>query len=236
MQAELVSAITYELNNPLTGIRWGAELLLSSYYKEGPGAKVTQAIYSSVRKLQENVDDVLEMTRLGQLTGQLTLTEVRVTPLLKDVFTTHQLPADHKDVTMTFQSSWPLDLKIVCDEIKMKRIFNSLISNAVKFARDGTVVMVGYEHVDGFHKIFVSDQGIGIPKPELQKVLAGFYRASNAIKQGEKGSGMGLFLVGRTVQQHGGTMHVETAEGKGTTVYISIPDSLEPGEKTVSNE
>lgn len=236
MQAELVSVITHELNNPLTGIRWGAELLLSSYYREGPGANVTQAIYSSVRKLQESVDDVLEITRLGRTTGQLNFEDVAMTPLIQDIFDTQKLPADHKGVSMVFESTWPLDLHIVCDANKMKRVFNNLISNAIKYTKDNTVVLVGYQHANGKHIITVKDQGIGIPKEEQAKVFAGFYRATNAIKSGERGTGMGLFLVRRTVQQHEGTIKMDSEEDKGTSVVMELPDNLVTGEITVKNE
>lgn len=223
VQAELVSVITHELNNPLTGIRWGAELLLSSYYQEGTGANVTRAIYSSVRKLQESVDDVLEIARLGRKAQELNLQPTRITPLIRDIFFTQKLPADHKQVLLLLAENWPEDLQIICDESKMKRVFNNLVSNAIKYTNNNTDVTVSYENVGGMHRISVQDHGIGIPAEEQDRVFAGFYRASNAVKSGEKGTGMGLYLVKKTVEQHGGRVLITSEQDIGTTVTVELP-------------
>lgn len=226
MQAELVSVITHELNNPLTGIRWGAELLLSSYYQEGPSANVTKAIYSSVRKLQESVDDVLEIARLGRTAQPLDMQPVAVTSLIQEIFDTQKLPAEHKRVGLQFDASWPKDLTLMCDANKMKRIFNNLISNAIKYTRQDTKVTVLYAHEAGKHCITIKDEGIGIPEAEQEKVFSGFYRATNAVKSGERGTGMGLFLVRKSVLQQGGDLHLASIENQGTSVTIKMPDAL----------
>jgi signal transduction histidine kinase len=226
MQAELVSAITHELNNPLTGIRWGSELLLSTYRLEGPGGRVVGSIHDSVCRLQESVDDVLEIARLGRGSQQLNVQTVDVTALMHEIFQTQGMPADHKQVQLAFGPGWPGQLLLPCDSSKMKRVFNNLLSNAIKYTRNETSVVVDYERRGPMHRISIKDQGIGIPKEEQAKVFGGFYRASNAVKSGVHGTGMGLFLVKKTIEQHGGAIEVVSEEGKGTTVMVDMPNEV----------
>jgi two-component system sensor histidine kinase VicK len=105
----------------------------------------------------------------------------------------------------------------------MRRTFDNIISNAVKYSQPNTKVTIDYEVVEGNHVFTVHDRGIGIPKDEQHKVFGGSYRASNAVKLSAIGTGMGLYLSRNVVEQHHGKLWLSSKEGEGTTVYIQLP-------------
>ena len=109
------------------------------------------------------------------------------------------------------------------DQIPIKRAFSNLISNAIKYSPSNSKVTIDYELIEGDHVFTIKDSGIGIPKNEQSKVFEGFYRASNAVKQGINGTGMGLYLSRGVAEQHGGKLWLKSDEGQGTTIYLRLP-------------
>lgn len=223
LKGELISIVSHELNNPLTGIRWGVESLLASSLNESQ-IKTASAIHASVRHLQESIDDVLEIARLSRNTQTLNLQTTSMTMMIQEIFTTQKLAAEHKRVTLLFSPDWPQDLLITCDPQRIRRGLNNVISNAIKYTREDTSVIVRYQNNNGKHTISVKDAGIGIPKSEQSRVFEGFYRATNAVESGAHGTGMGLYLSKGALKQHGGDLWLESEEGMGTTAHIELPD------------
>jgi signal transduction histidine kinase len=223
LKAELVSIISHELNSPLAGIRWAAETLKLTPQNDTQHS-LTDAIQESSQRLQESVDEVLELTRLGRQSQDLALAPTDLSKLLGEIYAMQALPAQERKITLQFDEHWPKDLTIVCDGVKMKRVLNNLISNAIKYSKDGGKVVARYHLVNGKHRISVTDGGIGIPKKEQAKVFAGFYRATNAVDSGRHGTGLGLYLARKTIAQHGGNLWLESEVGKGTTVFMELPN------------
>lgn len=106
----------------------------------------------------------------------------------------------------------------------LKELMENLVSNAIRYTPEGGAVRVRFERGEpGEVRIVVSDTGIGIPADEQGKLFQEFFRASNAKRHSPAGTGLGLALVKRTVERHHGTIRVESAEGRGTTVVIDLP-------------
>jgi signal transduction histidine kinase len=223
LRSELVSIASHELRTPLTGIRWGEESLLDSKLTE-KNHSILRSMYDSTVRLQESIEDILQLANWQAGRNQeLIRTTIDISEMLTGIFATQKLPAAQKDVTLEFAKGWPHKLLISCDAQRMKRVFNNLISNAIKYSQPGTSVVVNHQKIEGKHLITITDRGIGIPKDEQTKVFGGFYRASNAIRQEASGTGMGLYMSRGAVEQHGGKLWLTSEEGKGTTVYIQLP-------------
>lgn len=223
MRSELVSIASHELRTPLTGIRWGEESLMSTKLSKDSQSTL-QSMYDSTLRLQESIEDILQLAnwQAGRQ-QQLIKTSTDINHLFEGIFATQKLPAAQKNVTLEFDRKWPKKLLVNCDAQRMKRVLNNLVSNAIKYSRQGTAVVVGHERVDGKHVITITDHGIGIPENEQEKVFGGFYRASNAVAKESSGTGMGLYMSRNTIEQHGGKLWLKSDEGKGTTVYIQLP-------------
>lgn len=223
MRSELVSIASHELRSPLAGLRWSQELMMS-YPLDEKAKKSLEIMHNSTVKLQESIEDVLQLANLQSSTHhRLDVATVDMGKLLTDVFSVQQPVADERNITLVRSQDWPPGLLLEVDERRMKRVFNNLVSNAVKYGRENTAVTVSYQLAQGKHIISVSDHGIGIPKADQEKVFSGFYRADNARRAAVDGTGMGLYLSRAIVEQHGGTLWLDSSEQAGTTVYVSLP-------------
>ncbi|MCP3956857.1 MAG: HAMP domain-containing histidine kinase [bacterium] len=106
----------------------------------------------------------------------------------------------------------------------LEQLMENLVSNAIKYTPEGGRIEVRFDHDDpGSVRITVADTGIGIPMGEQSKLFREFFRASNARKTTALGTGLGLVLAKQTVERHGGTLELTSAEGEGTTVVVTLP-------------
>lgn len=221
LRSELVSVASHELRTPITGIRWAAESM-QKISTEPKVLKLADAIKNSAVSLQNSTNDILELSHATN-GRELAATPTDLVPLVKEVVDTQALSAEQKQVRIEFDSYWPQKLTVHIDPDQMRRAIHNVISNAIKYTREGTVITVSYQQDAKHHKMLVTDQGIGIPAAEQSKVFRGFYRASNAVKSDVPGTGLGLYLVKTVLQRHGGSVSFVSQENKGTTFTLTLP-------------
>jgi signal transduction histidine kinase len=222
-RSELVSIASHELRTPLTGLRWSEEGLLKAKLAKTYHQTV-QTMYDSTLRLQESIEDILQLANLqAGRNSALRPAPTDLTELLTSIMTIQKLPAEQKNLSLKFSDHWPHQLIVSCDPQRMKRVFNNLVSNAIKYARPGTEVLLDYEQSNGRHLLSLVDHGIGIPETEQDKVFSGFYRASNAVRYEANGTGMGLYLSRQVIEQHGGKLWLKSKPNQGTTVFIELP-------------
>ncbi len=223
-RSELVSIASHELRTPLTGLRWGSESLIQQNLAKEQ-MSLAHDIHDSVLRLQEGAEDILQMASLqSKHSQQLNIVPNDLTKMMRDVAANQKLAASERGVTIKLSDSWPQSVMANSDPLRMKRVFNNLLSNSVKYTRPNTEIIIGYHYKkDEGHTISMTDKGIGIPASEQDKIFSGFYRASNAIKAQVNGTGMGLYLSRTITEQHGGKVWLTSKEGVGTTVFILLP-------------
>lgn len=224
MRGQLVSIASNELRTPIDGIRWGEELLMNAQLPEKE-TKILASMHESTLQLQDSIEDMLQLSTLQSTATAPTLHRVttNLIDLISDIISIQQLPAQQKGVSIELGLNWPALAMSDIDQIPIKRAFSNLISNAIKYSPSNSKVTIDYELIEGDHVFTIKDSGIGIPKDEQSKVFEGFYRASNAVKQGINGTGMGLYLSRGVAEQHGGKLWLKSDEGQGTTIYLRLP-------------
>ena len=112
------------------------------------------------------------------------------------------------------------------DSQHLSRVFMNLLSNAIKYTPDKGTIRVQFRKDNGTILASVSDTGHGIKSEELPKLFQEFYRATDPINQEIRGTGLGLALVKRIVEAHGGEISVASEYGKGTTFTVRLPESI----------
>jgi signal transduction histidine kinase len=112
---------------------------------------------------------------------------------------------------------------ILGDERRIVQVLDNLLTNAIKFSRDGGSVVVEVRGDGATASIAVADTGIGIPADEQGHVFSRFYRARAASDLAVPGTGLGLAITRALVDQHGGTIELESREGEGTRVTVTLP-------------
>jgi len=226
-KADFVSLVTHDLKSPLTNILGYADLILDSKYQVAPmqSEEYVSSIKSSGKKLLDMVEQYLDLTKMEA--GMLGLNKVPVYPneLIEEAASDMAFQAREKNMELSLDVSAGLGAVSV-DRDKMLRVVTNLISNAVKYTRDGGRVSVSVRLLASDNdvkllEITVSDNGYGIHEEDIPYIFDRYYRSEK--RSGIKGTGLGLAVVKAFVEAHGGSVTVESEPDKGSTFIVRIP-------------
>lgn len=222
-QMEFVAGVSHELRTPLTVIRSAAENLADGVVAEA--AQVRQygtLIATEGRRLTEMVEQVMEFA--GFDAGrQLDLRPVPAREVVDAAVTASQPLLSEHDATLDVQVDPDLPL-VLANQAALSRTVLNLVSNAVKYGGPDRWVGLSVTRAGRDQVAFkVSDHGAGIPEADLPHIFEPFFRGQPGIDGHVHGSGLGLSLVSRVVQQHHGRVQVDTSRGRGTTFTVLVP-------------
>lgn len=226
-QMEFVATVSHELRTPLAVIRSAAQNLSAGVVEDPVRAKrYGELIEAEGRRLTDMVEEVLEFAGLSGQRRALALRAVDIVSLVREVVGSSAalLDAAQVQAEVTIGDDVPL---VNGDEEALRRAINNLLANAVKHGRDGRWVGLTItrqrENGDDDVLIAVSDRGRGIDAEDLGKVFEPFYRGRYAVDQQIQGNGLGLSLVQRIAEAHGGRIIVTSAPGQGATFTLQLP-------------
>jgi signal transduction histidine kinase len=106
---------------------------------------------------------------------------------------------------------------------QIERVFDNLISNAIKYTPEGGQVHVSLKPCEGYVEIMVEDNGLGIPEEDIDHLFKAFYRVKHHTHKSKPGSGLGLSIVEAIIQQHNGNIRVQSKLGVGSTFIVQLP-------------
>lgn len=226
-QTRFLASMSHELRTPLNAIIGFSEALASGVF--GPlatrHADYVRDIHHSGLHLQALVDDLLDIAALDADRGVLVETEIDLAELIDEAAHMVASKAAAAGVSLEPPPSRPA-IRLTGDYRRLLQILLNIISNAVKYTRQGGKVMLSVEtHQEGACSINISDNGIGMLPEEVKVALAPFGRASNKETCGIEGTGLGLPLAIRLIEIHGGALTIDSMRGIGTTVSITVPAS-----------
>ncbi|WP_338751015.1 ATP-binding protein [Janibacter alittae] len=223
-KTDFMATTSHELRTPLTSIAGYLELLEDGDYGDltQPQTRALGVISRNVERLRSLIDDLLLLNRLdsGRATTQRVAQDVgssaaRVVEQMAPV-----AAAAGVDLALE-RSGGPVTA--VVDPSQIERAIGNLVSNAVKFTPTGGHVRVAVSGVDGEIHIACTDTGMGIPQEDQEHLFTRFFRASNAQAGEVPGTGLGLAIVETIAVAHGGRIALESVQGEGTTVTITLP-------------
>lgn len=179
-------------------------------------------IISSSQFMLGLIDELLDISQIES--GELTLNLQPVDPAAMAAHNValNRLLAERKQIALELHCQAGLP-DLMLDRNKMDQVLNNLISNAVKFSQPGTRVGVTLERAEGGVLLSVRDQGPGIPQDEQDRLFQPFARTSVRSTAGEKSTGLGLVIVRRIVEGHGGRIWVESQVGQGSSFCVLLP-------------
>ena len=226
-QLDFVASVSHELRTPVAVIRSAAQNLAAGVVNEPAQAKqYGTLIEAEGRRLTDMVEQVLEFAGLSDGKRAIVSRPVDAGQLVRDVVSTSESLPEAARVTFetTIDDSLPA---IMVEEDAIRRALLNLVGNAVKYGADGGWVGVtvarGSGRDDGHLSISVADRGRGIPAEDLPQIFKPFYRGSYARDRQIHGNGLGLSLVKRIVDAHGGRIDVKSAPNAGTTFTLLLP-------------
>lgn len=225
LKSEMVSIASHEIRTPLTGISWITEGLLRKSGNMAQDQKNDiELIKSHSRNLLSTINDLLDLSAVEKIgTKKLNKQEIAMLSFLQKLAENFQLSLEEKSLNLIFDGSLSSGISVLGDEDRLKRMFNNLISNAIKYSKDGGTITVGCNIEDKKAVVWIKDQGIGIPEKDQSKIFDGFYRSENAKQAVEGGTGLGLRYVKQIAQLHGGRVWCESKENEGSTFFVEWP-------------
>jgi PAS domain S-box-containing protein len=224
-KSDFLSSMSHELRTPLNAIL-GFSQLLNNDPKEA--LTITQEksvgyIINGGHHLLKLIDEVLDLARIESGKLDLSMENVVASPLIEECLTTIEVKALERNIRTPDHSMYIADSVIRTDITRFKQILLNLLSNAVKYNREGGALIVAtYETPKGMLRISVTDTGEGIPEDRQSELFQPFSRLGHETTSTE-GTGIGLVVTKRLVEEMGGNIGFESDVGKGTTFWIELP-------------
>ncbi|MDM5451193.1 cell wall metabolism sensor histidine kinase WalK [Peribacillus simplex] len=219
---EFVANVSHELRTPLTTMRSYLEALAEGAWKDEEIApsflSVTQ---NETERMIRLVNDLLQLSKMDSKDYRLKTGWVNFNKFYDHIIDRFEMT---KNDDITFKRDLPKEAYFVdIDEDKITQVLYNVISNSLKYSPEGGQVTFRVRASDGFIVVSITDQGVGIPKNVIDKIFDRFYRVDKARSRNLGGTGLGLAIAKEMVVAHGGKIWAESVDGKGTTVFFTLP-------------
>jgi two-component system phosphate regulon sensor histidine kinase PhoR len=220
---DFVANVSHELRTPLTAIKGYAETLRDGGLRDPAAAgEFVEVIHRHAERLRALIEDLLDLAAIEQGRARISLAAVPVREAAGQAEATVRPAAAGKRHRLTLDI--PADLPPAhADRDRLAQVLINLLDNAVKFTPEGGRITLSARREGPHLVIAVTDNGVGIPAAEIDRVFERFYRVSKSRDRSEGGTGLGLAISKHLVQAMSGTIAVDSREGEGTTFRISLP-------------
>ena len=222
-KSDFVNAVAHELRTPLTSIKGYASILRSGQL--GP---IDPAHADRLGKIDKHSDDLtqlinnlLDISRIESGKTTMEMARLPVSTLLKELEDLVRPLVDSRQIALQLEDGGVP--AVWADPTQMKRVFMNLLSNAIKYTPPQGTIRVHFAGESTTIHATVKDTGAGIGPEDLAHLFEEFYRAKTAMNSQIRGTGLGLTLVKKIVEAHGGKIWVESTVGQGSTFHVTLP-------------
>ena len=219
IRRDFVANVSHELKTPVGAMSLLAETLVGES-EPADRERLSEMLQREAKRVEDIIDDLLELTRLEE--GETEAESISVGELVTRSVDKVQTFADSMRVQVA-TVGLPNDTLVEVDRRAMVRAITNLIDNAVRYSEADQQVTVGIEVFGDTAAITVKDDGVGIPRAELERVFERFYRVDRARSRETGGTGLGLAIVRHVAENHGGRVLVESKPGDGSAFTIELP-------------
>ena len=223
-QKALVSNIGHDLKTPVTAIKGYAEGILDGVADTPEKReKYIQTILNKANELDRLISELTYYSKIDTKKIPYDFREIDVSEYFKDCVEELQLDLEEKNFILKFQNKLSEKTSVIADPIQMKKVINNIIGNAIKYndKKQGEVT-ISINDTEEFVIIEIADNGKGIPTKDIPYIFDRFYRADSSRNSATGGSGIGLSIVHKIVEDHGGRIWVKSKKNVGTHMYIEL--------------
>jgi two-component system, OmpR family, sensor histidine kinase VicK len=219
---EFVANVSHELRTPLTTMRSYLEALADGAWKDDEIApQFLQTTRTETERMIRLVNDLLQLSKMDREDYRLSKEWIDFSIYFNKIIDRFELT---KNQNVTFIREIPeTPMFVEIDQDKITQVLDNIISNAMKYSPEGGRITYRIKEEDTQIVVSISDEGVGIPSENVNKIFDRFYRVDKARTRRLGGTGLGLAIAKEMVQAHEGDIWAESVEGEGTTVYFSLP-------------
>lgn len=227
VRTEFVANASHELRTPVTSIRGFGETLLEGAIEDSEITRqFVEIIVSESRRLEQIINDTLELSQIEKQTQQPVLSQVDLIDVVTNLFKLFEAKSRAKQIDLILKTNIE-PLTIQGDRHRIEQILTNLIDNALNYSNQSGQVIVELCKVPEGVYLNVIDQGIGIPKDQQERIFERFYRVDKGRSRNSGGTGLGLSIVRHLVRLFDGRIQVESQLGEGSTFKVFLPNRKE---------
>jgi PAS domain S-box-containing protein len=222
LEDEFISLVSHELRTPMNSIIGALDLLNTQQLGilNDKGKQIINIAINNTERLIRLVNDILDLERIKSDKITMQPSKYNASELLIQAAQTMQSMAYTAQITLSVE---PISVEIVVDSDRILQALTNLLSNAIKFSEPGKIVWLRSIIKSDYLQIEVQDTGRGIPPDKLQSIFERFQQVDASDSRSKGGTGLGLPICRRIIEQHHGRIWVESIFGKGSTFYIQLP-------------
>lgn len=222
---EFIALASHQLRTPATAVKQFLGLILQGFAGElsEPQRKMLTSANDSNDRQIDIINDLLQVARIDGGKVKLNMEEVDIGVLLSRAAEEMRGTVEERRQKIDLSTSSAHFAKV--DPIKMRMVLENLLSNASKYSPPGKRIEASIGHDGGYVSVTIKDEGVGIAPQDISKLFKKFSRIDNPLSLIVGGTGLGLYWAQKIVELHGGTIHVESKPGQGSSFIVSIPSA-----------
>ncbi|HMQ46352.1 MAG TPA: HAMP domain-containing sensor histidine kinase [Saprospiraceae bacterium] len=224
LQKDFINNMTHEFKTPISTVKIAADVLMTHprIQEDERLSRYANIVKEQNQRLNNQVEKVLQLAKIEQGSFELKPEWVEIKGLLQNIVESVAVNVEKLGGTLTLDA--PIEETLIkADRLHLTNILHNLLDNAIKYCRDTPQIVISAALVQRHLQLRIADQGIGISKENLPKVFQKFYRIPTGNVHKVKGFGLGLYYVKSICEAHGWEISLDSQEGQGTTVHITIP-------------
>ena len=224
MKNEFLSNVSHEFKTPLISIMGYGELMSDGTLGmlNEQQTKAMETVVRNSERLKRLINSLLDLSIAQDGMAKYRFDPLQINEIIDSAILDISAQAEKKQIII--EKNIPANLPLINgDKDHLTKLLTNLIDNAAKFTHSGGLITVAVHEKENDIHIMVSDNGIGIPKEAITYVFKLFYQIDGSMKRRYQGVGVGLYLCKKIVEAHKGSIWVDSTEGVGTTIHVSLP-------------
>jgi two-component system sensor histidine kinase SenX3 len=229
VRRDFIANISHELKTPIGAVGLLAEALQAAADEPHQVRRFADRLTAESARLAYITQEIIELSRLQAADALAKPQLIRMGEVVTRAVEQNRVVAEARRIRLV--QGGDLDAEVYGDEALLVTALHNLVGNAITYSADGSRVGIGVRRSDGVVELAVTDQGVGIPEQDLDRVFERFFRVDQARARNTGGTGLGLAIVKHVAQNHGGEVRVWSQVGRGSTFTIRLPEAS-PAEET----
>ena len=221
---ELISNISHDLKTPITAIKGYVEGIMDGVASSPEKLdKYIRTIYVKANDMDKLIDELTIYSKIDTNRIPYTFSKIDISEYFDDCINELGIELESKGIMLNFSNYLEGSVTVIADSEQLKRVINNIVSNSVKYMdKSKSIINVRLKDVGDYVQIEIEDNGKGIAAKDMPYIFDRFYRADSSRNSAQGGSGIGLAIVKKIIEDHGGNIWATSKEGVGTVMYFVL--------------